>query len=476
VTANRKSAKPTRPKRAATATKAFGTGKRESHDASGFYDRFEAPEISTDDDVKPPFELAEPLILGDARNMTVVPDNSVALVVTSPPYFAGKDYEKDLTANDVPGTYEEYLGLLRDVFSECVRVLEPGGRIAVNVANLGRKPYRSLASDVIRILQDDLGLLLRGEIVWQKAAGAGGNCAWGSFRQATNPVLRDLTERVVVASKGRFDRAIEPKKRRERGLPAESAITGDEFMSSTLDLWRLPTESATRLGHPAPFPVALPQRLIDLYTFEGDLVLDPFLGAGTTAVAAARRGRRYVGYELDPQYLAIAQERVAAASADQSDAYEAEALERGKGIVDIAKQVLSEAGFTAIKEKVVVRGVGITVPLAATDQAGERWLFDVSGGFTVATDGLRRPDVLWRSVGRAGIIGGATPEPVVLLTSHLPEARSAGDKALRTVGPGTVHDAIEVLSQGGRERLAAYATGGHHERPLPGFWADADLP
>ena len=87
------------------------------------------------------------------------------------------------------------------------------------MANLGRKPYRSLSADVIRILQDDLGLLLRGEVVWQKGEGATGSCAWGSFRSAANPVLRDLTERVVVASKGRFDRARSVAQREAEGLP-----------------------------------------------------------------------------------------------------------------------------------------------------------------------------------------------------------------------------------------------------------------
>src|SRR5258708_34939952 len=97
--------------------------------------------------------------------MRAVRDTSVALVVTSPPYFAGKQYEEELEREGVPASYLEYLQLLRDVFAECVRTLEPGGRIAVNVANLGRKPYRSLSADVIRILQDDLGLLLRGQVI-----------------------------------------------------------------------------------------------------------------------------------------------------------------------------------------------------------------------------------------------------------------------------------------------------------------------
>src|SRR5688572_19242575 len=193
--------------------------------------------------------------------------------------------------------------MLRDVFAECHRVLEPGGRIAVNVANLGRKPYRSLSADVISILQDDLGMLLRGEVVWQKGEGASGSCAWGSFRSPANPVLRDLTERVIIASKGRFDRALSAQQRAAKGYPSESTLTSDEFMAATLDVWHIESESARRVNHPAPFPVQLPERLIHLYTFRGDVVLDPFLGSGSTLVAAARTARRGVGYDIDPTYV-----------------------------------------------------------------------------------------------------------------------------------------------------------------------------
>ncbi|MGC8463468.1 MAG: DNA-methyltransferase, partial [Acidimicrobiales bacterium] len=296
-----------------TATSNFGVGRRESHDATAFYGRFRAPELSDDDRVLPPEPVAEPFVCGDARHLDAVVDGSVALVVTSPPYFAGKAYEEELGRKGVPGSYLEYLQLLTEVFAECVTKLEPGGRIAVNVANLGRKPYRSLSADVVRILQDDLGLLLRGELVWQKGEGANGSCAWGSFRSAANPVLRDVTERVVVASKGRFDRARSAKQRAAEGLPHESTLLTEDFLSLTLDLWSIPPESARRVGHPAPFPVELPEQLIRLYTFRDDLVLDPFMGSGSSLVAAARLGRRYVGYDLDPDYVEVARRRVAEA-------------------------------------------------------------------------------------------------------------------------------------------------------------------
>jgi len=295
-----------------SATSRFGSGRRETHDSTAFYERFPAPIVSKDDQVEPPV-VVDALFHADAAEMAddQVADRSVALVVTSPPYFAGKDYEVDTTPGHVPSSYVEYLKMLRDVLATCLRKLEPGGRMAVNVANLGRKPYRSLSADVIKILQDDLRMLLRGEVIWRKAKAAGGNCAWGSYRSPQNPVLRDVTERVVIASKGRFDRAPRRARRRETGLPYEPSIDADEFLQATTDIWEIPPESAVKVGHPAPFPVALPRRLIELYSYLGDLVLDPFLGSGTTAVAAASTGRRYVGFDVEADYLELARARLA---------------------------------------------------------------------------------------------------------------------------------------------------------------------
>ncbi len=306
-----------------TATSRFGASRREGHDASAFYARFTPPVLCDDDTVArgPELdgELTERLgdgcLCGDARQMSAVPDACVALVVTSPPYFVGKSYEDALVADSdsrIPTSYFDYLDMLRDVFAECVRVLEPGGRMAVNVANLGRKPYRSLSGDVAKIFEE-LGLLLRGEIVWQKSKGSSGSCAWGSFRSPSNPTLRDTTERIVIASKGRFDRARPAAQREAEGLPFRSSLSTDEFMEATLDVWDMGPESAQRVRHPAPFPLELPRRLIDLYTYEDDLVLDPFMGSGTTLVASVLCGRRGVGYDLDPDYVALARSRVARA-------------------------------------------------------------------------------------------------------------------------------------------------------------------
>lgn len=305
-----------------TQTSRFGVSRRENHDASEFYARFEPVEIVEDDRIDRADGLESPLLVcGDSRDMSKLPDRSVALVVTSPPYFAGKDYELIAAGGGVPESYGEFLLMLRDVFAECRRVLEPGGRIAVNVANLGRKPYRSLSADVIRILQDDLKMLLRGEIIWRKAAGATGSIAVGSFRKPSNPVLRDVTERVIVASKGRFDRAIPRPKREERGLPHIATVSKEEFFAAVLDVWEIPPAHASRVGHPAPFPLELPRRLINLYTYEDDLVLDPFAGSGTTLVAAVQSGRRAAGWDTDPGYVELARSRLADTSRQSSGAH-----------------------------------------------------------------------------------------------------------------------------------------------------------
>ena len=223
-------------------------------------------------------------------------------MVTSPPYNASKEYDEDLGLGD-------YLTLLRQVFAECHRVLVPGGRAVINVANLGRKPYIPLSSH-INLIMNDLGFLQRGEIIWDKSASAGSSCAWGSFASASNPCLRDVHEYILVYSKGVFK--LERTKEEKAGARADT-IDKKEFVELTKSVWRFPTVSAKRIGHPAPFPVELPRRCIEMYTFAGDVVLDPFLGSGQTAIAALQTGRRYIGVDLSEEYCELAGQRIAEA-------------------------------------------------------------------------------------------------------------------------------------------------------------------
>jgi site-specific DNA-methyltransferase (adenine-specific) len=414
-----------------TSTSSFGVGKRESHDSSDFYARFAAPDVSADDTLGEPGEL-DVIHVGDARDMSAVPDASVALVVTSPPYFAGKEYETALGEGHVPGDYLDYLAMLRDVLAECVRTLEPGGRIAVNVANLGRRPYRSLAADVTTILQDDLRLLLRGEVIWQKQRGASGSCAWGSYQSPANPVLRDTTERVIIASKGRFDRvgrgAVLP------GKGGEATISGDEFMEATLDVWEIPAESATRVGHPAPFPVALVERCIHLLTYAGEVVLDPFMGSGTTAVAAVNTDRRYIGYDTDPRYVERARERVASMVPGAS-------AER-RTLKEMARTLLDEAGYTDVEEGVRV-APGVTASFRATGPDGVARWFELGGVHTPARPGLARIDAVWRTIAKAAVAHETAPDvEFVVLTS----GSVRGGPLAAVVGPGRPIAAVVDLT------------------------------
>ncbi|HEV3280118.1 MAG TPA: site-specific DNA-methyltransferase [Acidimicrobiales bacterium] len=476
-------------RRRPTSTSSFGVGRREAHDSSPFYARFTPPLVSDDCDVAP-HAVRDAIWAGDARDMDrfgQVADRSVALVVTSPPYFAGKEYEAVLGAGHVPADYEDYLGMLHDVFSQCFDKLEPGGRIAVNVANLGRKPYRSLSRDVIDLLEG-LGYLLRGEVIWQKSHAAGGSCAWGTYQRPGNPVLRDVSERIVVASKGRFDRALSAAQRASAGLPSEGTMTMDEFIDATIDVWDIPSESATRVGHPAPFPVELPRRLIELFTYRDDLVLDPFMGSGSTALAAIRTERHYVGFDTDEAYVALAERRIAeardapgrpgtdhrvtvapgrSASAGGHDAFDLD-VARGQKAAELARRALEVSGFEHIERNVSFGELGIGVDFRARDARGGLWLFDLSGGFSVTRPGLRRPDVLWKALGKASVLHEARQQgrrkdlaPLIVLSTDVPAAGSAGAKSLRAVQGGPVHDVLELLDPDCMARLGSYGKGDH---------------
>ncbi|MEI2673074.1 MAG: site-specific DNA-methyltransferase [Chitinophagaceae bacterium] len=285
-------------KKNGTESSDFGTSGRINHDSSKFYN---SKLYSTLDDKVEidktentlPNEYLNKFILGSAENMKELPNNSIHLMITSPPYNVSKVYDDDLTL-------KEYLQLLENSFRETYRVLVNGGRACINVANLGRKPYIPL-SDYISKIMLDIGFNMRGEIIWNKAASASPSTAWGSWQSAANPTLRDIHEYILVFSKGDY--------KRDKGVK-ESTISKEQFMEYTKSIWTMNAESARRIGHPAPFPEELPFRLIQLYSFKGDIILDPFMGSGTTAVTSFKTERNFVGYDVSQEYITLSENRL----------------------------------------------------------------------------------------------------------------------------------------------------------------------
>ena len=285
-----------------TQTSPFGSPGREAHDASAFYSARLYEDQPQSEEVKGvenpvPSELLDTTINSSSEHMAGLRDNSVQLMVTSPPYNVGKEYDEDLTL-------PEYLAFLKRVWVETYRVLVPGGRACINVANLGRKPYIPLHTFIARDMSE-LGFLMRGEIIWDKGASASASTAWGSWQSATNPTLRDVHEYILIFSKGSY--------RRSRPEDRKDTITKEQFLEFTRSIWNFPAESARKIGHPAPFPVELPYRLIQLYTFENEIVLDPFMGSGQTGLAALKSSRHFVGYELNSEYQILANKRIISA-------------------------------------------------------------------------------------------------------------------------------------------------------------------
>lgn len=289
------------PPRKPTKTSSFGSPGRVGHDASAFYAArlyADQPKGQEEAYVENPIpaERLDSIIHASSESMKDLPDASVHLMVTSPPYNVGKDYDEDLSM-------DEFRAFLKRVWAETYRVLVPGGRACINIANLGRKPYIPLHAMLIADMHE-LGFLMRGEIIWDKGASASSSTAWGSWQSATNPTLRDTHEYILVFSKGSF--------RREKVDGRESQISKEEFLEFTKSVWTFGAESARKIGHPAPYPAELPYRLIQLYTFSDEVILDPFMGSGQTALAALKAGRRFVGYEVNEEYRQLALKRIQA--------------------------------------------------------------------------------------------------------------------------------------------------------------------
>ncbi|MEW6376720.1 MAG: site-specific DNA-methyltransferase [Thermodesulfobacteriota bacterium] len=285
-------------RKAGTRTTTFGSPGRINHDSTPFYtsklyEGLPKEEIMKYVENPVPTEFLDKIFCKTSEKMEELPDNSIHLMVTSPPYNVGKEYDENLTLN-------EYREFLKRVWMEVKRVLVPGGRVCINNANLGRKPYIPLHAFIVEDMLD-LGFLMRGEIIWNKASSGSPSTAWGSWLSAKNPTLRDIHEYILVFSKGMFSRG---------NLRRKSTISKEEFLEFTKSVWTFAAEPATKVGHPAPFPVELPFRLIQLYTFEDEVVLDPFIGSGQAAIAAIKTRRHYVGYDINKEYVKLAERRI----------------------------------------------------------------------------------------------------------------------------------------------------------------------
>jgi site-specific DNA-methyltransferase (adenine-specific) len=282
-----------------TKTSSFGSPGRINHDSTSFYASKLYESLPAEREVEYIENPILPKFLDNifqktSERMDELPDSSVHLMVTSPPYNVGKEYDNNLTL-------KEYRLFLKRVWQEVYRVLVPGGRACINIANLGRKPYIPLHAFIVEDILD-IGFLMRGEIIWNKASSSSPSTAWGTWLSPANPILRDIHEYILVFSKDVFNR--------ERLSGKISTITREQFLELTKSVWTFSAESARKIGHPAPFPIELPYRLIQLYTFKGDVVLDPFCGSGSACIAAIKSGRHYIGYDTEEEYVCLAEKRI----------------------------------------------------------------------------------------------------------------------------------------------------------------------
>ena len=222
--------------------------------------------------------------------------NKVGLIVTSPPYNLDIEYNSH---NDAMN-YEKYINRFTKLWlKKAYKLLENGGRLCLNIPlDKNKGGLRSVYADITEIAQE-VGFGYQSTIVWNEQ-NISRRVAWGSWLSASAPYVIAPVEMIVLLYKGQW------KKNRK----GKTDIIKKEFMDWTNGVWTFPGEKKTRVGHPAPFPEELPRRCIKLFSYKDDLILDPFLGSGTTLVAANKLNRKAIGVELDQEYVDLSQQRV----------------------------------------------------------------------------------------------------------------------------------------------------------------------
>ena len=239
------------------------------------------------------------IICGDSEQVLAsIPTNSIDIVLTSPPYNFGLDYDTGDTAD--AQHWDAYFAKLNTIWKECMRVLKPGGRLIVNVQPLF-SDYIPTHHIISRQLLD-LGLLWKGEILWEKN---NYNCkytAWGSWKSPSMPYLKYTWEFIEIFSKETHKKA---------GAAEDIDITANEFKKWVYAKWSIsPERNMKEYHHPAMFPEELVVRLLKLFSYRNDIVLDPFNGAGTTTAVAQRLGRRFIGIDVSEEFCRVAEERL----------------------------------------------------------------------------------------------------------------------------------------------------------------------